>query len=277
MRTSRLKLVLDTSAFTPDQLQPRFLLGVMMNGWAHWLCDHAISFRRLLLEHNTGVVVLGGELEYHEPLRFFDADSLEVDVSVRALKSGGIVQVDGTFWTHDGKKAVTMRGVCRPVQIADMALGAIPGSLPPKVLACFQPDEIEQASPARPVGPLVEDIEKTATLITKAEHPIFIHRHQCEVADQWSYIETAGLAERGRETTCREGRKELPILNRGLGVSLRSYWIELSRPMFVYDTGSIATSVYQYGETKELVFIHRINSPSAGGRPHAVIVERLRQ
>src|SRR5580704_6262927 len=165
MRTVRMEFVLDTSAFTPEQIQPRFLLWMAMNGWAQWLKAHAISFRNLLLEHKTGVVVLGGELEYLEPMRFFDADTLVADCGVSVLKSGGIIQAELTVWTPEHKKAVAIRASCRPVQIADMSLGATAGNLPASVLAAFQPDEISAAAPVRPVPGLVEEIQSKGKLV----------------------------------------------------------------------------------------------------------------
>ncbi len=270
-----MQYVLDTSMFTPEQLQPRTAMWLAMNGWAAWMKEYAVSFRRLIIEHGTGVVVLGGELEYHEPFRFADADTMSSESSVRLFKGGNIVQLDNTVYNKDGNKAIVTRGVCRVVRIADMAMGALPGGLPPEILGMFKPDEIEQASPPKPVGAMIAEIEKTGTLLVSAEHPLFIHRHHVEVADQWSYIESIGFAETGRELTCRAHRKEIPQLNKGLGVALKSFWIELSRPMFVYDGATIATSVYQYNG--ELAFVHRINSPTGGGKPHALMLERTRQ
>jgi acyl-CoA thioesterase FadM len=261
--------------FTPEQLQPRTGLWLCMNSWAAWMREHAVSFRNLIIEHGTGVVVLGGEMEYLEPFRFADADTMNVDITLRVFKGGQILQPDVTVYNKDGKVAVTARGVCRVVRIADMALGALPGGLPEAVLAKFEPDEVSQASPAKPVAPMVADIETNWTKVISAEHPLFINRHLVEVADQWSFIESSGFAEKGRELTCRAHRKEIPLLNKGLGVAIKSFWIELSRPMYVYDSGTIVTTVYQ--KDAELAFVHRIISPTAGGKPHALMLERIRQ
>lgn len=87
------------------------------------------------------------------------------------------------------------------------------------------------------------------------------------MADQWALLEVAGLVGAGREALAfGEGRKE-PVLRIGVNQPLLRFGMELSRPYFWHQPGSVETTAYATGGT--VAYVHRLLSPVPGGRsPH---------
>lgn len=269
MRLVRFAVPTDTSLFTPLQLQPRFLLWLGMSGWVRWLGEHLVPFRRLIQEHRLGVVVLSVHLEYLQPFGFFDADEIVVEVGWRARMRGVVLQGDVSY-IGDGKKVAEARSIVRPVRIQDPhSLAAVPSHLSRSLLGQFQPDEVDRERPDRVVPALVQELERGEAIV-EASSPLMIHRHDCEVADQWSFIDVPNHVAAARETLVLARAGDIPALTSALSDPLRSIDVELTKPMYVLDQGTIATRAYSNGGG--VSFVHRLE---AGAQEHAVVVERF--
>jgi hypothetical protein len=107
-------------------------------------------------------------------------------------------------------------------------------------------------------------------LLAEGRHPLLIHRHDCEVADQWSFIEIPSHAEAARECLVMERAADVPALSATMTNPLRSVHAEIRKPLFVLDEATIATSVHRSGD--EIGVIHRLCSAT---EEHAVVVERF--
>jgi hypothetical protein len=273
-RSIRYTAPLDTSHFTGQQLQSRFLLANAMNAWARWVSEHMVSFRRLLIEHQTGVVVLGGDVAWLAPFGFFDADALEIEASLAAVGGGRLLRISTDFRNGDVTVA-RVNGTLHPVNLGEMgSLAAKPSDVPPELLARFRPDEIVATAPDRPLLALAAAAAK-ATPIATFEYPIEIRRSDCEVADQWSFIEHHTFAAASREAMCLTKRREVPELRDVLHKTVRTFCSELSRPLFLFDRATVFSSMVRI--EAGLAFVHEIESKIGSKRPHAKIVELMNE
>ncbi len=269
MRLVQFTVPTDTSLFTPLQLQPRFLLWLGMSGCARWLQEHLVSLRHLIRDHRLGVVVLSVHLEYLQPFGFFDADEIVVEAGWRARMGGILLQGDYDYLGGD-KKVAEGRCILRPVRLQDMdSLSAVPSRLSRSLLERLQPDEVDRERPERVVPELVRALEMGEALATGSS-PLMIHRHDCEVADQWSFIDVPNHVGAAREKLVLEHAADIPALTSGLSNPLHSIDIELHSPMYALDQGTTSTTAHSNGG--ELSFIHRLHT---GAHEHAVVVERF--
>jgi len=269
LRLVRFAIPTDTSLFTPLQLQPRCMFWLGMSAWARWLQEHLVSFRHLIRDHRLGFVVLSAHLEYLQPFGFFDADELVVEAGFRARMGGVVLQGDYNY-IGGGKKVAEARCILRPVRLQDLhSLAAVPSRLSPSLLDRFQPDEVDRERPERVVPELVRELEKGQAL-AEASSPLMIHRHDCEVADQWSFIEVPSHVGAARERLALEHAGDSRALSSALSNPLRSIDAELNRPMYLLDQGTTSTKAYSNGG--EVGFIHRLYT---GVQEHAVVVERF--
>src|SRR6266568_4919671 len=137
--------------FTPLGLQPRKLLSIGMSAWARWSREYLVPFPALVREHLTSLVVTGLEIEFPEPLGFFDADLIEAKVAVQARRRGISLHMSMDC-TAGTRLAARMKAVCVPVLIQDaQSLSAVPGRLPGPLLQRFRADEIISQRPPRRV------------------------------------------------------------------------------------------------------------------------------
>lgn len=262
----------DTSLFTPLQLQSRAVLRLAMEGWARWLRAHLVSFSKLVHHHRFGVVVTGIHLEYLAPLRFEDDRDLQLEVRVRAVKGGALLEV--TLDLFDTGKAAVAKAtvIVRPLKLAgDASMSATPGPVPPELLQRFEADEVVAEGPKRVLPALVAAAEAKPALGTQ-KVPLRMWRHLCEVADQWSFIETAGFFEAGRDALALSHGAAAPVLRKGLSSPLTHLDIELSRPSFLFDALEVETTGYEPAPGTPL-FVHRLKG--AGGEVLATAVERF--
>ncbi len=274
MRTIRCELTTDTSYFTPLQLQPRVLLSLAFNGLSQWLNQHLVSFPQLITEHRASVVILAVDLEYEKPLRFFDAPTLSMTAGLSVLRAGSRAQLEVTFEGKAGT-AARVRVVLCPVEVLDpVSLGANPGPFPPGILKRFLADEVGEGSPVRNVPPLISRVESSSKALATHRSEFSVSRHLCEVADQWAFFEVPGLVGTSREEMAMASSPEAhPLVRSTLAKPLRSFRMELSRPYFWFQPGSVATAAHQQGDS--MVFIHRLLSPVPGGELHGIAVEEF--
>lgn len=262
----------DTSLFTPVQLQSRGLLRLAMEGWARWIREHLFSFAKLVHEHRFGVVVTGIQLQYLEPLRFEHDRDLEIEAAVRAVKAGALLEVTLRYRDSSGKDVARALVMVRPVLLSgDASMSATPGPVPPELLRRFEPDEVDPKGPARAVPGLVQAAEALGPPLATGQYTLKLWRHLCEVADQWSFIETAGFFGAGRESLIAARGGELPVLRGGLSLPLSHLDVELARAGFLLDELHVETQAWE--QQGRPLFVHRLKTPA--GALLATGVERF--
>lgn len=268
-RTVRWEVPNDTSLFTPHQLQPRAVGELAMSGWARWLRAHVVSFPKLIREHGVGVVVVGAEIEYLTSFGFLEADAFDAEAAVFVRKNGALFEVDLSC-SAGGTPVVRVTTVVRTVLLADtQSLAATPGELPQPLLERFQPDE-RRESARRHLAPQVNALEASPEPLGAASRPFVVHRHLCEVADQWSFIIVPDLASEGREHLALASGAKVPSLRKGVSRPIKKIQFELSKPFYAFEHGTLETRAWSTAEG--LAFVHTMRSPSG---VHATVVETL--
>jgi hypothetical protein len=270
-RRSVFHVVTDTSHFNPLQLQPRALLSLSFNALSRWLKEHLVSFPELIRRHRTSLVILGASIDYEQPLGFFDGDGLEVDAALRVLSAGRRAEL-GVVFTGVLGRAARVRIVLCPVHIEDpSSLAAAPGVLGEGLLARLEEDEREATSPVRTLPEHLHRLETEGREVGRGTSAFVIHRHQCEVADQWAFIEVAGLVGGSREAMVL-GRGDAGVeLVDGLARPLSRFEMELRRPYFWFQAGVVDTTAYVH--EGRLSFVHRLRSQVPGEELHGVAIE----
>ena len=76
------------------------------NGYARWLRDHYVSMPKLIGEHHLGMVIVAANIDYLESFTFFEADLLDVEVSVK-LRAGKFLDLEVAFRDNDRTIAQT--------------------------------------------------------------------------------------------------------------------------------------------------------------------------
>jgi len=271
-RTTTFEVVSDTGHFTPLQLQPRAVLALAFNGLARWLREHLISFPRLIAEQRTSVVILGAGITYEAPWRFFDGDAFSVRATLQARRQASRAELGVEIHGVEGRPAATARILLCPVRIDDStSLAASPAPFPQPVLARLRPDEIDPTSPGRPLLALQEELANDGELLASGRQSFTVHRHLCEVADQWAFFEVPGFIGASREALALARAGDVPLLRQGCGEPVRRLEIELSRPYFWLEEGVVETSAYRLND--RLAMVHRLSSNLPGGGQHGVAIE----
>jgi len=189
----------DTSTFSTVQLQPGLAASLTWNALARWLRTYLVSFPTLIAKESTGLVVMGFHLEYRDPVSFFDCEAFRVRGAFRMMRRGERGQLDIRLFS-DSRELAIAQLIVRPVAILDpVSLGAEPAPMPESLMAQFEDDEVESASPVRIVPSRLTAVETTSSLLSEHTEPFRIHRHLSEVAEQWSWTEVPALVESARE------------------------------------------------------------------------------
>lgn len=261
----------DTSTFSAVQLQPGVVASLTWNALARWLRTYLVPFPQLIGQEATGMVVMGFHLEYRDPVSFFDCDAFRVRAALRILRRGERGQLDLHFFT-DRRELAVARLILRPVAILDpISLGAEPAPLSESLLARFQADEVESASPQRLTPARLAKVETAGVLLAETSTPFRIHRHLSEVAEQWAWTETPALVEGARENLALDDRSEQKrLLRQCLRRRLLRFDVEFSRPYFSFERGEIVSRAYLVAN--HLAFVHRFTS-ARGAHLHASVVE----
>ena len=271
-RWSPYEIPVDTGLFTPLGLQPTALCRLGFNAAGRWLGRNAISHRSLLAEHQTGLVVWSAQLAFDEPVGFFDADCLEMRVTARIRGAGTQVEFDLEVGSPLDTRA-RLQACCVPLRLdGDAALSGIPARLSPEVMAAFLPDEVEGRPHRSPVPGLRAAVLGDGTALGQHRQPFVIHRHHCEVADQWFWPEAVSLAAGAREELVRAEAERVPVLLPGLRTPVRRLDLLFSRPFFLFDEGAVRSSAYQW--EGRLVFIHELVG-SHDEKPRALVTEQF--
>jgi acyl-CoA thioesterase FadM len=261
----------DTSTFSAVQLQPGVIASLTWNALSRWMRTYVVDFPRLIGREATGMVVMGFHLEYKDPVTFFECPAFRVRAAFRIMRRGERGELNLHFFAQNQELAVA-RLIVRPVAILDpVSLGAEPAPLPESLLAYFEADEIQSASPQRIVPSRLATVETMGALLAEATTPFRIHRHLSEVAEQWAWTETPALVESARENMALNDRSEHKMqLRRCLRHRLARFDVEYSRPYFSFEKGEIVSRAYDVAG--HLAFAHRFTS-QRGAHLHATVVE----
>jgi hypothetical protein len=273
-RRLRYRIPLDTSLFTPLQLQPTALGRIGFNAGARWLAEHVCSHRRLIADHGVGFVLWAWQLRYRQALGFLDADDAEVEVQARVRGPRAQVECEVNVAGPQGV-AVEMRATMIPLKLTgDPSLSGAPCRLPQAVVDGFAPEELERAPYRTPVPRLVAQLEGGAPVLARGEETFAIARHHCEIADQWFWAEALGFASAAREElVVRHGRSARELLA-GLSEPMRSVDVVATRNYQFRDVGTIATTAYLWEDRP--VFVHRLAlADDPADATHAIAVERF--
>lgn len=270
MNTWSLELPVDTRTFGPHQVLPREVLGFTMTGFAGWMRHNLVPFPGLIREHQTGVVILNQHIRYVRDFRFFDGDAFTLRAHALKVHGNGRLVTQRYELVHDDVPFVTCDGVGRIVRLVQAGdFGAKPSTLPAELLDRIAVDDQSSKLPAR----LMPELPPGATLVAQGSHPLRIERHQCEVAEQWCYIDVVSHAEIAR-TSLALGKGVDGRAKAGLTRPFTCIDVSYQSPMFVFDCATVETQLYADGD--DLVWFHQILSTIGQPRVHATVFERQR-
>ncbi|MEV4439105.1 acyl-CoA thioesterase [Streptomyces sp. NPDC049577] len=273
-RSSTYELVLDASLFTPAGLQPTAVGRLGFQAGTRWMRDHVCSHRTLVAEHRVGFVLWAWQLEYEEPLRFLDADEARVDVRARVRGPRSSQLETELTVTGPAGVAVRARATSVPLRLTgDQALSGAPTVLPDALVAAFHDDEVERSPALSPVPALRAALEREGERLAEETTTFRVHRHHCEVADQWYWAESLGFAGGAREECVRRHGKAVPGLRRSLADGVRrvdALWLRAGQ---LWDLLDVRTTAYRHGPG--LVFVHELGPAEDDGHggPYAIVVE----
>ncbi|GHF28913.1 hypothetical protein [Streptomyces morookaense] len=241
--------------FSPLQLRPRTLLDLAVNGLARWLAEHLTPFPHLVHKHRTAIVVRTLRLDCTTPdLRFADTPWLDVRARLATTGSGEWL-VLSLAYEAGGRTAARARLVLRVLAVAEPeTLSAEPGALPPDLLAGFTEAERLPPDALRELARTRQPFGLGTELLAPQEWETTLSRSQCEVADQWSFIEMIELATTARERLSTTTGPALPAAH----APVRSLAAFFQRPMFVFDTCRTVTRAHHAPRGGRTVFRHDI-------------------
>ncbi|WP_433132912.1 hypothetical protein ACQPWW_14420 [Micromonospora sp. CA-240977] len=272
-RSSAYEVVLDASYFTPNQLQTVAVGRLGFQAGTRWLRDHVCSHRTLVSQHRVGLVLWAWQLEYEQPLRFEDADDALVDVRgrVRGPRSSQL-EVEMTI-SGPGGVAVRTRAASVPLQLSgDQALSGTPAPLPDRIVERFGADERERSPFRSRVPALRAMLERDGERLASVTLSTRVHRHHCEVADQWYWAESLGFAGAAREELLLRHGSRAPQLRRALTEGIRRVDVTWLRAGQLWDQFDVHTTGYRLGD--EIAFVSELRLAD-DGRPYAYVVERV--
>jgi acyl-CoA thioesterase FadM len=264
---------LDSGFFTPLQLQPIAVGRIAFNAAARWLKENVCSHRRLIWQHKVGLVLWSWELDYRAPLHFHAADEARVDVTGRVRGPGTQFECEMTLSGPDGP-SVEMRAVSVPLELSgDAALSGRPCPLPEEVLTRFCDDEIEPLPRRSGVARMQADIRREGTVLASTEELFRVHRHHCEVADQWFWPEALGYAAVGREELVMRHAATHAAVRAGLQNPVRRVEAICARTYQFRDLGRVSTTAYEWRE--RVFFVHELGLADSATENHAVAIEHF--
>jgi hypothetical protein len=259
-----------TTMFSPLQLRPRTLLGLVSPCVARWLAEHVTSFPEMVKTYRSAMVVSSLRIDHATPhLHFTDTPWLTVRSGMFIDSRGKWLQVDIDCTAGD-RSVARVTAAIRVLTVTDpSSLAATPGVLHPDLRERFTPAETVTTfqHPDRP------------PTFPKAVLPprcwqTFISRSHAEVADQWSFVEMVELATQARERLFVEKLHEPLPARDVVGTPTRTLHAVFSRPMFVYDPCEVTSSAHLDPDTSILCFRHQVGHPGSP-HPHLTVWEIL--
>lgn len=263
----------DTSLFTPLHLQPTAVCRLAFNAAAFWLRRNVLSHRRLVGEHHTGLVLWSVRVLFGDRVSFFDADELEIGVTGRVRGGGTQFECEVEVRAEVGEPTRLVACLI-PLRLSgDLALLGTPSPLSRDVVTRFVAGELEDRPHTSPVPRLLAGITRQAGQLARRETPFVVHRHQCEVADQWFWAEAVSLGERGREELIRAEGERIPRLRQAMRSPPQQLDILFERPYYLFDQGVVVSSAYDW--RGGLAFVHEFAGPRTERGPRAVAIEQF--
>lgn len=273
-RRLRYRIPLDSSLFTPLQLQPTAVGRIGFNAGTRWLAENLCSHRTLIAKHRVGLVAWAWRLLYRERLGFLDADEMGVEVEARLRGRGTQLEWEVRLSGPSGV-AAELRTTMVPLELAgDPSLSGRPSRLPRAISDTFEPEEVERAPQRTPVPRVVAEIERDGRRLASGERAFCVNRHRCEVADQWFWPEALSFVGEAREELVVANASSAPELRAGLSEPIRSVEVVTTKAYQFRDVGKVRTSAYMWSDSP--VFVHRMElaeDPDAAA--HAIAVERF--
>lgn len=266
-------MLLDSSFFNPLQLQPIAIGRLGFNAGARWLKQNVCSHRKLIWGHGIGLVLWAWELQYLEPLSFRAADEARLEVTGRVRGPSSQFECEMKVSGPEGV-AVEMRAISLPLSLAgDAALSGRPQRLPNDIVDRFLDDEIDPVPYRSSVAATRTEVSGGGRPLAKATEPFRVHRHNCEVADQWFWAESLGFAAAGREELVARNSATCPEVREGLRKPVSRIEATCSRTYQFRDLGSVSTTAYEWNDS--LVFLHDLCLAGDGCDVHATAIEQF--
>jgi hypothetical protein len=265
----------DTGLFTPLHLQPAAVCRLAFSAAGEWLRRHVVSHRRLVREFHTGLVLWTVQLLPGDPITFFDADELELAVRGRVRGRGNQFECEVAIGPPT-RERTRLHACLVPLRLDEgAALLGTPCGLSPAVMDLFRPDEVEDRPHTSPVPRLRAEITRRGRPLARARTPFVVHRHQCEIADQWFWPEAVALGESGREELVRAEARRHPLLRQAMRVPPRRLDVLFQRPYFLFDEGAVVSAAYEW--CGGLAFVHEFLDAGVEetSRPRAVVIEQF--
>jgi hypothetical protein len=270
------EIVCDTGHFTPTQLLPAAMLRESMNGFARWTAEHVGGWGPMLRQDRYSVVVGGATVEYLESFRFFDQVSFHTRTSLWAVRDGRKLHEEQDF-IAGGQLVGRVHLLLIPVKLEDPDLFiARPAALAAPLADKFRADPEdklrEQRLAAQPrIGPQIEEIGKSPCL-GRGQETFVLSRHHCELAEQWLYTEIPSLVGQRRDSLAFELGQRDDEIRSVLRKPLRSVSFELTRPYYLFETGTIRTAAHRTPDG--VCFVHHLLGADASTE-HGAVVERF--
>lgn len=276
LRSSSSEIPACPTLFTPLQMHLREILQLGLSGWVRWLRDNIVSLQHLVETHQVSMVVAMAHARYTNALTFEDTDTIEIKTIASIPKNGSLI-TSKTSFSGSGVEVAQVEITLRPVILTgDVSLSAVPGKLPPEIIAKFQEAEINSRSFQRRLQKLIRKIEGRGEgqLLAEGSHPFMLHRYAMDFADQWAFMEVAAYVSASRESLVLSEIEATPKLRHGISQGIQQFDLELHRPYFLFDRGWVETKIYSY--ENQLVFIHRLWGNSTGTQEvHATAIEQI--
>ncbi|MBX9477146.1 hypothetical protein ACVSUJ_04945 [Yersinia enterocolitica] len=274
-RTVTMNYPIHTCLFTALQFHGRELLSVAMSNEWLWFENHLnLSFPAFIKKYQQSIVLVAFDIEYIRPFEFFDANDFHVSVvKVRLRQKNSILEFHHEFTANNIAFARVVLYWRLLVLSGDEALTAQPGQLGKELLQLFLPEEIDPSNIVRAVPKQRSKIEAEGQFITENSFHFTLYRHQCELADQWSFIELPTLASAGREQLIVSLDDDPANLSSTMGRPIQNILAKLSCPFFLFDEGRVRTCAYSLNN--KIVFVHHVVNISRADTLAAVVIENF--
>lgn len=260
--------------FHPLQMQPRELFHQGSMAVCEWLRAHALATSRLP-SRGASLVIASASLEFLAPLKYFDTDGIDVEVSCVARRDGTQVDGDVRFFASGAAEPAARVGICtQALWVAnDAELSAVPARLPPSVLNLFQADEHEAAVKFSAAPARAREIEAAGRPVAELALPFTIYRHNCEFADQWYFADALGFTGACRDELAQRDGEGADAIRRTLGQQRQRIEVSFLRPFYLFDRGVCHGTAFEI--EGRLALIYRLWAEPREKKPHALIVEEF--
>jgi hypothetical protein len=250
-RVHRVTFGLETCMFSPFQMHGESALRLAASAAMATLAQHEMSLQSMIHKHGLGLVILSADVEYDAKLTFFSAPVIVTDARV-TLRDDGKVLLFRVQHSVAGDKGVSIFVKARPIKLSGgAALDAEPAAVDSELRSRFAADEIETNVPTRTLQAQIDTWIQDAEKLGGGEHPLFIGRHDCELADQWQFVRLPALAATAREQLAFSGARHLAV---GMKKPLQSFRGEYFKPMFLGDRGRIDIQAFKKQDRTYVIY-----------------------